>query len=258
MNAIILAAGRGSRLGHITDTKPKCLTPIAGRTLLDWQVASLKAGGIEKITVVTGYQAQEIQGDFETLHNDRWDQGNMLRTLCCADSLLIEKAHLISYSDIVYHPWIPAALAADMGKTGSGISITYDEEWQHLWEDRFEDPLSDAESFVVREGYLQEIGGRVTDISMIQGQYMGLFGITPEGWCQILTYLHSIPDEKVGRLDMTGLFRRVIQMGFPIRCVPVQGRWCEVDQESDLRMYERRIAEGGWSHDWRWPEKSPW
>ena len=37
MRAIILAAGRGSRMGALTDPAPKCLTTLAGQTLLDWQ-----------------------------------------------------------------------------------------------------------------------------------------------------------------------------------------------------------------------------
>ena len=41
MRAIILAAGRGSRMGDLTEEYPKCLTQFAGRTLLEWQLSAM-------------------------------------------------------------------------------------------------------------------------------------------------------------------------------------------------------------------------
>src|SRR4026209_717209 len=53
--AIILSAGQGSRLGHLTDDRPKCLIEFNGRTLLDRQLDTLAANGIEEAVVVTGF-----------------------------------------------------------------------------------------------------------------------------------------------------------------------------------------------------------
>ncbi len=46
MKAIILSAGQGSRLGHLTDDRPKCLIDFGGRTLLDRQLDTLEANGV--------------------------------------------------------------------------------------------------------------------------------------------------------------------------------------------------------------------
>ena len=46
MNALIFAAGLGTRLRPLTDTMPKALVPIAGRTLLEYQIDALKRAGI--------------------------------------------------------------------------------------------------------------------------------------------------------------------------------------------------------------------
>ena len=51
-HAVILAAGRGSRLGALTDLSPKCLTIVAGRTLLDWMLDALSQSGIEQVLIV--------------------------------------------------------------------------------------------------------------------------------------------------------------------------------------------------------------
>ena len=55
MNAIILSAGQGSRLGHLVDDKPKCLIDFNGRTLRDRQLDTLEANGIGEAVVVTGF-----------------------------------------------------------------------------------------------------------------------------------------------------------------------------------------------------------
>jgi choline kinase len=63
--AIILSAGQGSRLGHLTDHKPKCLIEFEGRTLLDRQLDTLAANGVEEAVVVTGFRDDEIEKALE-------------------------------------------------------------------------------------------------------------------------------------------------------------------------------------------------
>ena len=61
MKAIILSAGQGSRLGHLTDDKPKCLIDFNGRTLLDRQLDALAANGVDEAVVVTGFRDDQIE-----------------------------------------------------------------------------------------------------------------------------------------------------------------------------------------------------
>ncbi len=53
--ALILSAGQGRRLLPFTADRPKCLIELDGRTVLERQIDNLRAGGIDHITVVTGY-----------------------------------------------------------------------------------------------------------------------------------------------------------------------------------------------------------
>ena len=48
MRALILAAGRGSRMGALGDERPKCLVELDGKPLLDRQIAALRAGGVAR------------------------------------------------------------------------------------------------------------------------------------------------------------------------------------------------------------------
>lgn len=60
MKAIILSAGQGSRLGHLTDDRPKCLIEFNGRTLLDRQLDTLAANGVDEAVVVTGFHDELV------------------------------------------------------------------------------------------------------------------------------------------------------------------------------------------------------
>ncbi len=69
--AIILSAGQGSRLGHLTDDRPKCLIEFNGRTLLDRQLDALAANGVEEAVVVTGFRDDQIEIGAEAAER-RW------------------------------------------------------------------------------------------------------------------------------------------------------------------------------------------
>ena len=119
MKALILAAGRGSRLGQLTADRPKCMVALAGRPLLQWQRDALNAAGLEKIHVMTGYRGDRIDVTGLTLAPyPEWNQTNMVGTLWHARDLLAASPTLVSYSDIVYHPDLPRALVeAGVGMT---------------------------------------------------------------------------------------------------------------------------------------------
>ena len=61
MKAIILSAGQGKRLLPMTAHLPKCLLEVYGKSILEWQIDTLLACGIERITVVIGYQAAQVE-----------------------------------------------------------------------------------------------------------------------------------------------------------------------------------------------------
>ncbi|GGX60227.1 nucleotidyltransferase [Litorimonas cladophorae] len=65
MHAIILAAGRGSRLLPLTTDLPKCLLPIGNTTVLGMQLDTLYAQGIQTATVVTGFNSHMVKAEIE-------------------------------------------------------------------------------------------------------------------------------------------------------------------------------------------------
>ena len=250
--AVILAAGRGSRMKELTAEQPKCLTMLAGKPLLHWQLQALQTAGIDRVCVVRGYAAHRLQGDFETAENPRWAESNMLSSLLCADAFVQDAFRhdaeriVISYSDIVYHPDHVKSLLA----CRQSIGITYDTQWEALWGLRFEDVLSDAETFRQEDGLLKEIGGKPKSLDEIHGQYMGLLCCDTSGW-QTLRKVCAELGRAVDTTDMTTFLRLLLTKNIPVAALPVVGKWCEADSGTDLQHYEQALTQGTWSHDWR-------
>lgn len=233
MKAVILAAGRGSRLQKLTEHKPKCLTAVGGHPLIAWQLAALKKAGSKEVTVITGYKAELLQGFGDShRHNARWEETNMVQTLLCARDVFTEDV-IVSYSDILYGADIPQALSREKGD----IVISYDTQWRGLWEARFDSPLNDAETFKIdAHGIIHEIGRKPKSFDEIQGQYMGLLKFSPRGFKEVEDLVASLPDEIGQKLDMTGLLGRLIEKGTVVRGMPIDGGWCEIDTPADLRV----------------------
>ena len=69
MKAVILAAGRGTRLPEITKNKPKSLIKIAGKTILERQIDILLRNNIKEIYIVVGYKAEKIKDKIKKFRN---------------------------------------------------------------------------------------------------------------------------------------------------------------------------------------------
>jgi choline kinase len=237
VKAIILAAGRGSRMKSLTDERPKCMVELRGKTLLEWQLEALRGAGISEIAVVTGYKRELLadQGLVE-FHNPRWAQTNMVSSLACAEAWLQQEPCVVSYSDIFYSP---VAVQSLMNSSAS-LAVTYDPNWLALWTERFGDPLLDAETFRMTDaGNLAEIGQKPTSVDDIQGQYMGLLRFTPEGWAEVVRLRAGLTPEQCDSVHMTNTLQQVIEAErVAIQAVAYTGEWGEVDSAEDLFVYQ--------------------
>lgn len=243
MRAVILAAGRGSRMGQLGDDRPKCLVELEGQPLIERQIAALRRGGVDEIGVVRGYRAEMI--DFPGLSyftNARWAETNMVMSLAAAATWLRLGPVIVSYADIFYRSELVRGLAGAPGP----LVIGYDRAWRRLWTRRFANPLFDAETFRIDgAGQLLEIGGKTTQIGDIEGQYMGLLKFTPAAWRAVEALLDTLDTPTRDRLDMTGLLRRLlIGKALPISTFGTDGQWGEIDNPEDVALYQNMVRAG--------------
>lgn len=116
MHAIILAAGRGNRLADFNpDGRPKCLLEFGGRSLLDRQLDTLEACGVQQATLVVGYQADLVIEHVGTLasrpavafvYNPAYNQGSVLSLLAAREAMTSGETVLILDADVLFHPRI--------------------------------------------------------------------------------------------------------------------------------------------------------
>ncbi len=253
MRLIILAAGRGTRLSPLTDTRPKCLAELGGRTLLDWQLEAAAMAGVNDVVVVGGYMAERLENDRYTLTlNPEFESTNMVSTLFCAEPSFGDE-FVMSYGDIVYGPDVLRALLADQ----SPVGVVVDRNWRSYWETRFEDPIEDAESLRVgADGLLRSIGQQERDIDRIEAQYIGLVAFRGRG-VDALKESYALAGDQDARgespfqgvrplagLYMTDLLQGMIDLGHPLATVSINGGWVEIDSIRDLQIAELLIAEG--------------
>lgn len=246
--ALILAAGQGSRLRPFTQFAPKAMVPFADVPLLDYQLAVLRHCGIEQIAVVTGYCAEALAAyPLPQFYNPEHLRTNMVYSLFCAEDFMAGTDDLlICYSDILYQPQLIEQLLA----TEADAAVVADLDWFKLWSCRMDDPLSDAESFKVTEGYLQELGKKASSLDEICAQYTGLIKISAKRIADFIQYYRSLPEgglydgKTKPQMFMTSLLQLMIELGWRIKPAYCKGGWLEIDTVSDLNHYQQMEAEG--------------
>jgi L-glutamine-phosphate cytidylyltransferase len=241
VEAVILAAGAGSRLRPLTDRRPKCMVELGGVPLLHRQLAVLRHAGIDEVTIVVGAHAEAVDAAAATLvPNADWERSNMVASLFCAREALQHGGDVvIAYGDIAYEPRVLATLL----ETNAPLAVVVDRGWRTLWERRFDDPLDDAETLRLRpDGTIAEVGQRPRALDDIEGQYIGLIKLDASAASAFIAHhdeLVAADAASVATMYMTDFIQSLIDSGWPVAAAIVDHGWIEIDTPADVALYER-------------------
>jgi choline kinase len=228
MKVVILAAGRGSRLGKLTDDSPKCFTVYRGKPLISWILESVSQFFEQKdIHIVVGYREMDfVPLGINLIKNKDWGKSNIMGSLTCADKILSSSNCLIIYSDIFFE-----ASAIKIIKNSPAPAVLSVSNWVDIWSKRFENPLDDLENFEYNFNtmLLTQIGNRAASMGSINGQFAGIFTITPSLWQMFKEDNHNLQS-----LDTTSALQKAILGGAKISVINYSGHWAEIDTLSDL------------------------
>ena len=147
MQAVILAAGMGKRLGELTKGNTKCMIEVGGETLISRLLRQLDKHALSKIILVVGYKAQElkdylatlqVQTPIEFVENTVYDKTNNIYSLYLAKDYLATEDTLLFESDLILedavisklieHPYPDLALVDKYESWMDGTVVTLDEE----------------------------------------------------------------------------------------------------------------------------------
>jgi choline kinase len=263
--AIIVAAGRGKRLMPYTDRMPKCLVPVAGRSILDWQLGALRAGGVDEVVIIRGYLGQvldereaELGPGVRFVENPAFESNNILHSLFCA-APEIRGPLLISYSDIVFTPSVVRALMDAPGD----ICLTIDRDFARIYEGRSEHPLSEAEVADLDDSEnVRRVGKRALPVEEAWGEFIGLAKLSATGTDWLAQAWRELADRYAGREHepfqratsfrnayLTDMLQHLIDAGRPLTPVGIRGCWREIDTVQDLTRAHSLI--GSAAEDWK-------
>jgi len=242
---VIIGAGRGSRLEHLTEEIPKTLVTVMDRPILEWVLDALAMGGFSRkdVIFICGYRAEVIQQrypEFTYVHNHDWENNNILLSLMTAREHL-KDGFVSTYADIVYRGEVVRGLVDSAHDKVLGC----DTDWRRRYIGRTMHPESDAEK-------LRATGDKITELSRTiasetaAGEFIGVAKFTKNGTAELLDAFDQVKGRFAGqvfrekrtfeRAYLIDLFQHMIEKGSEFFRVDTDGGYMEIDTLQDRSM----------------------
>ena len=224
MRAVILAAGRGLRLHDVTNGGNKCLAPVGGSSLIARQMRSLRACGIDDLTVVIGFRAGDVRracgADVSFVVNRRYQSTNSLYSLWLARDLITD-GFIVLNGDVLFHEQLLRDLLTSRDEDALLMSARRGEQY------------SDEEMKIcVRAGCVARIAKDI-DPDEADGENVGIAKFGPDGAKLLVEQLGDALGSGGERDWLPRAFDTFAQRR-PLRVVETRGfPWTELDSPED-------------------------
>ncbi len=254
MKVVIIGAGRGSRLGPETETIPKTLVQVMGRSMLDWVLDALKEAGFERkdVVFVCGYAEnvlRERYPEFTFVRNGDWQNNNILASLLCAREHLVD-GFISTYSDIVYE----GAVVKKLRGSSHDIALGCDTKWRRRYVGRSEHPETDAEKLRADGSRVTELG-RTIPSEDASGEFIGVMKLSARAAGDLVRVFDEMKLAHAGKVWREGrTFERaylidqlqhMLEQGVEMHREDTAGGYMEIDTQQDLAMAEKWWSERG-------------
>ena len=243
MKAIIIAAGSSSRL-QLAEGKPKGLLDINGKTILDRQISLFRNNGIDEIIIITGKHSFGIK-NVSYINDEHYEQHEVLGSLMAAKDEINGRA-LTSYSDILFEESILLQLLEFSGDIG----IPVDLDWEKSYDGRTQHPKLEADNVLIKNKKITSIQKRIekTTGNDVIGEFLGPMILSEKGSeIFVENYLkllqtHQGSFHKASSLKkayLTDMLQELIDLGYEVEPIIVNGKWCEIDTPQDLERAKK-------------------
>jgi choline kinase len=241
VKAVILSAGQGKRLLPLTAMRPKCLVPIAGRTILEWQIMALAANGVRDIVAVTGFGEDAVQQVIDgldvpgvrlrTLFNPFYPVSDNLASCYVARDEMTGDFLLLN-GDTLFEPRV---LERVLRRAVAPITVTIDRKPRY----------DDDDMKVVTAGDRLERVGKRLEAPAVSGESIGLRLFQGAGVAEFFAGVEAAMRRPEGLkswfLAVIDTLAREAEVGV----VSIEGlRWAEIDIPADLRAAQGVVR--GW------------
>ncbi len=224
--AVILAAGRGTRLGSLTDEIPKPMVRLRGKPILEHLLERLQAAGFEELLIVTGYRAEAIEDHFRDfplpLRFVRQTTINGTATAALLAKEFVEDAPFsLTFGDIlaenaVYHDIRSALPEGTEGLIGV--------KW-------VPDPYQGAAVYA-------DENKKITKIMEKPGHRKSTTNWNSAGLyvfrSSVFKELARVPVSVRGEFELTSAVEQMLAAGQRLEIFPIEGAWRDIGRPEDL------------------------
>jgi choline kinase len=241
MKAVILSAGQGKRLLPLTADCPKCILPVQGRSLIEWQIDELAKCGIDQVTVVLGFRADKVERILherygshrvKTIYNAAYAVSDNLVS-CWAAHDEMRSDFVLLNGDTLFEAAVMQRLL-DTHDRPVTVAISHKSDYDA---DDMKVELEGCRLVKIGKDLLpDQVDGESIGMILFRGQGPRLFRIALEKALQIPSaqtkwYL-SVIDE--------------MARSMPVWTCSMKGlQWCEVDYHADLKLAEKVVSACG-------------
>ncbi len=245
MNLIILAAGVGSRLYPLTKNTPKSLLDLGdGISLMEKQIeAAIDSRKIEKVYIVTGYRAGQIEEKIktytnsipiETIFNPFYDVSNNIGSVWCANSVMLSEDFILTNGDNLYRKNV----LPDLGAFQEGIYLTI--SYKEAYDDDDMKVILNGEKSVLHVS--KEI-----PLPDVMAESVGLVGVYGERFRNafVKKNIQMLHDKSNLQLFWLRIFNELISDGLTINTLEINcDDWAEVDFHPDIQTIRNEVFNG--------------
>lgn len=230
MRAILISAGRGTRLLPLTKNTPKCLIHVGnGDTILENQIKTLRESGIEDISIITGYLTEQIEAKvkdikgIEIIYNPFYDEANNLYSLWMAKWRMDEEIITIN-GDNIFYPEVIEELMEREEDIVMAISK--------------EDEYDDDDMKVSLKGDRVVKVGKNLELQEVDGESVGIIKFTKKGAQILKDQLEEMVKSGKHREDFyLAAIQKIIDKNITVNYHEIDsGKWQEMDFHQDVDL----------------------
>ena len=235
MQAIIMAAGRGSRLGKLTENNPKSFIEINREKLIDINVKILKKHGVNEIIIVTGYMNEMFEKHFHgidgirLIYNPFYEKMNVLGSFYMGQEALSDNFVYLHADTICDISIFERVLSLD-----ADVVLPVD----------FKECDDEAMKVKITNGKLVSITKEMPKETS-DGEFIGIAKFSKNVLGGLKKEVKEILKEKKYMSYFESALQRIIEKNeYDIKIVPTNGEyWCEIDFEEDLEKAVKNFPE---------------
>ena len=245
MNAIIIAAGSGKRIGGESSKIPKSMILVNKKPIIEYQISVLKKFNIKKIIVITGpYNEKFSISGVDFVQDHRYQEHDILGSLMEARKFL-ENELLVLYSDILFEEEIINQILQSKADIGVGIDMN----WEKSYIGRTEHTKIEAENVELnsKEEIINFRKNIQSDTSKI-GEFIGIVKFSTYGIERFVKKFEYLKETHKGSFKqapslskayLTDMFQELIDSKIIVNPIFISGKWCEIDTIQDLKNAEK-------------------